>query len=266
MVEKMQTPDIACPTYNEFAHLYGGEILREPGDLQIIDGDLAMTADLDFMMGDKPYDAMRRLLDDWRFKAPHVKFLYFLSKLMIDREREAGERLELAENTALAVEPRPLRLNSPEFLRAWYAHFEEEAAAQSGRDVYPGCIVIMGSFAISRFRDDIGCGVDVWRTAGPAFGGRSIGEILVASANGVRHQDEWFKTHPPTKQQLNSIQVLKDALGSKTSHNTLAYSAGRCEEVLALLDQGQGFHGFTMTLFSYAHEIAMHYRTTAPKS
>lgn len=257
MTENCYTPDIACPAYDEFASRYGGEILREPGDLQIVGGDLAMTRDLDLMLGDKIYDAMRRLLDDWRFKSPHVKMLFGLSRLMVQREREVWDRLENAEKAALSGDYRPFALSqSPEYQPAWQAHYNEEASAQAGRDIYPGCIVLMASFALSRFRDDIGCGTSDWKTKGSRFGGRSAGEILVASANGVRHQDEWLKTHPNTQQQTNSIQVLRDALGAQPSHNTLAYSAGRCEEVIALLDQGQGFDGFTKTMFTFAHQIA----------
>lgn len=264
MSQLLTPPDTACPTYMEFSERYGGEILKEPGDLQLVDGDLAMTRDLDFMLGDKAYDAMRRLLDDWRHKAPHIQLLFVLAQLMVKREQEAGERLDVAEKEALSGPYKPFRLSqSPEFMQAWNTSFLEQEAAQAGRDVYPGCIVLMGSYALTRFRDDIVCSHDVWKTTGPTFGGRSIGEILIASANGVRHQDEWFKTHSPTKQQLASIEVLRDALGEQPPHNTLAYSAGRCEEVIALLDQGCGYDGFTKTMFSYAHEIAVLCRHSA---
>lgn len=258
MSEVTYLPDIACPTYNDFAQQYGGEISRELGDLQLVDGDLAMTRDLDFMLGDKPYDAMRRLIDDWRPKMPHLKVLFSLSQLMIQREAEVMERLELAEKAALDEDHAPFRLmSSPEYQKAWQAHFDEELAAQSGRDVYPGCIVLMASYALTRFRDDIGCSTTDWRSKGPIRGGHSVGEILVASANGVRHQDEWFKSHPPTAQQLKSMQVLRDVLGDEPAHNTMAYSAGRCEEVLALLGNGEGLHGLTQAMFTFAHDIAV---------
>lgn len=84
-----------------FARCYGGKILQEVGDLQLIDGDLAMTRDLDLMLGDKCYDAMRRLLDNWRLKAPHLQFLYSLSLLMIQREADAERRVTEATETAL---------------------------------------------------------------------------------------------------------------------------------------------------------------------
>ncbi|NEK19758.1 hypothetical protein [Rhizobium leguminosarum] len=257
MPENPPVPDIACPTYNEFATRYGGAILQDLGDLQLVDGDLAMTRDFDLMLGDKPYDAMRRLLDDWRCKTPHLKVMFSLSELMIHREAEVGERLSQAEVKALSGEYRPFALSqSPAYQKAWQAHFDEEAAAQAGRDVYPACIVLMASYALSRFRDDIECSKNDWKTKGPTFGGRSVGEILVASANGVRHQDEWFKTHPPTPQQQLSRQVLTDALGAQGPHTSLAYSGGRCEEVISLLNQGNGFDGLTQSMFVFAHEIA----------
>lgn len=150
-------------------------------------------------------------------------------------------------------------------MAVWQAHFDQEAAAQAGRDVYPGCIVLMASYALNRFRDDIGCTADDWKSKGPIYGGRSIGEILVASANGLRHQDEWLKTHPPTPQQARSMQVLRDALVELPEYDTQVYSAGRCELVITLLDQGQGFDGFTKTMFSFAHEIAVSCRNLQKK-
>ncbi|MBY3544790.1 hypothetical protein HFN69_21975 [Rhizobium laguerreae] len=258
-------PDVACPTYDEFARRYGGKILQEAGDLQLIDGDLAMTRDLDFMLGDKCYDAMRRLLDDWRLKAPHLQLLYSLSRLMIQREADAERRVTEATEAALLKGYGPLGISrEPGFQKAWQTQFDEQGAAQAGRDVYPGCIMLMASYALSRFRDDIECTRQNWQEKGALYGGRSIGEIIVASANGVRHQDDWFKTHPPTPQQQRSMDVLEAALGVQGGpHKSYAYSAGRCEQVLALLDGGEGFDGLTTAMFAYAHEIALECRRTS---
>jgi hypothetical protein len=260
MTEPLQGPDIACPAYNVFADRYGGEILRDPGDLQLVDGDLAMTRDLDLMLGDNSYDAMRRLLEDWRFKSPHLTLLFGLGQQMIKREGQVWQRLSAAEAAAMAAGCyRPMA--SPAYQEAWQAHYDEEGTAQSGRDVYPGCIVLMASYALGRFRDDIGCTSVDWKSSGPLFGGRSVGEILTASANGVRHQDEWLKTRTHTPQQLNSIQVLKDALGEPAA-TSVVYSAGRCEQVLDLLGQGRGFDGLTSSMFLFAHDIAQRCRGT----
>ncbi|WP_141105699.1 hypothetical protein [Rhizobium sp. R693] len=257
-------PVIACPTYGDFAKRFGCEILQEVGDLQLIDGDLAMTRDFELMLGDKAYDAMRRLLDDWRLKAPHLQLLYSLSRLMVQREADAERRVTEATETAVARGYGPLGISrEPGFQKAWQAHFDEEGTAQAGRDVYPGCIVLMASYALSRFRDDIECTRQSWQQTGALYGGRSIGEIVVASANGVRHQDDWFKTHPPTPQQQRSMDVLDAALGAQGPHHSYAYSAGRCEQVLALLDGGKGFDGLTAAMFAYAHEIALECRRTS---
>lgn len=261
MTEEVFIPDVSCPRYDEFAKRYGGEILLEIGDLQLVDGDLAMTRDFDLMLGDKPYDAMRRLLEDWRWKAPHLKMLFHLSDLMVVREGEVHERLERAENEVRSGEYKPFMVSaSPVFQKAWQAHFDETASAQSGRDVYPTSIVLQGSYALGRFRDDISCNGSDWKTCGPLFGGRSVGEILTASANGARHQDEWFKSHRPDPRQSASMQVLTDALGEHSHDISPVYSAGRCEEVLALIGQSRGFDGFTESMFKFAHHIAMNCR------
>lgn len=261
MGDTVPNPDVSCASYEEFAKRYGGAILQELGDLQIVDGDLAMTRDFDLIVGDTSYDAMRRLLDDWRCKSPHLQVLFRLADLIVVREIEAEQRLDRAERSVRSDEYRPFILSgSPTFQKAWQAHFNETAAAQSGRDVYPASIVLQGSYSLGRFRDDIGCSVEAWQTCGPLFGGRSVGEILTASANGARHQDEWFKTHAPNTRQRASIQVLTDALGVWSKDDRPIYSAGRCEEVLSLLGEGRGFEGLTKTMFAFAHEIALNRR------
>jgi hypothetical protein len=88
-----RSPAISSPGYDEFVHRYGLEILKEPGDLQIVDGDLAMTKDLDLMMGDKSYNALFRLAEHWRHNCALVAFLMNLLDLMVERHREANARL-----------------------------------------------------------------------------------------------------------------------------------------------------------------------------
>jgi len=65
-------------SYDVFVERYGLHMLKEGGDLQIVNGDLALTKDRDLMLGDKSYNALFRLAEHWRHNAPHVSVLMSL--------------------------------------------------------------------------------------------------------------------------------------------------------------------------------------------
>lgn len=262
--EGINGPGIASRPYDEFIQRYGLTMLEEPGDLQIVDGDLAMTRDFDLKLGDIAYDAIYRLAEHWRHNETHVDYLFRLMALMIDRYDEAENRLNEASNIEDKRQREGVYLpRSPEFLKAWHAHYDEEGAAVFGQVTYSGCIVMLASNALERFRDDIGIknkSDDRWTQSGPKFGGHSIGEIIVASANGFRHSDEWAKTRPPTNQQAQSINVLTDALGPIQPRTVETVQPGRCQEVLSLISGGEGMSKFTEAMLGFAHEVALKVR------
>lgn len=252
-------PTVSCMSFDEFANRFGGTLLKEVGDLQIENGDLAMTRDIDFRMGDIAYDAFRRLAEYWRPRMPHLQVMYELSALMIERERDVGDRLAAAEQIALRQnEGNGLMIQNPTFKAAWDAHWDEEATAQSGRDVFPASIMLLAASALKRFRDDLELKPknDLWRFGGELNSGHSVGDIIIASANGVRHQDEWLKSSTLNDQQRASKDILDDVLVQNMVRNTEAYSTGRCEEILQILGNGDGLEGFTETIFNFAHSVA----------
>lgn len=46
----------------------------------------------------------------------------------------------------------------------------------------------------------------------PRIEGCSFGQVVVASANNVRHADEWQTARPPAAKQLQSMRVLASVL------------------------------------------------------
>jgi hypothetical protein len=256
-------PPIASPGYNDFVNQYGLELLKEPGDLQIVDGRLAMTKDLDLMLGDKSYNALFRLAEHWRHNFAHVAALVNLFELMIARRREAAERLDEASSLEAGRRNHVRELFSKDFLDVWHNNFDEEGTAISGQITYSGCVIILASNALSRFKNDLDCPEAFWKQSGRRHGGHSIGEILIASANGFRHADEWAKTRPMTPQQLKSANVLLSALGPIDGSAEVVSPAGRCPEVFHLLAQRGGVEGFTQSIFGFAHDIASACRSKA---
>lgn len=252
------TPAIASPGYDEFINRYGLEILKEPGDLQILDGDLALTKDLDLMLGDKCYNALFRLAEHWRHNSAHIAFLIDLLDLMIARHHEAHTRLEDAskKDAQRKHETREFFSWSPDFLAAWHRHFDEEGTTVSGQVTYAGCVIMLASNALTRFKDDIDCPDAQWTQCGARHGGHSVGEILIASANGFRHGDEWAKTRPKTPRQLKSANILLSTLGPANVAGEEHSPPGRCREIINLLACGNGFEGFTQSVFHFAHEVA----------
>lgn len=259
------SPPIASPGYEDFVDQYGLEMLKVPGDLQIVDGDLAMTKDLDLMVGDKSYNALFRLAEHWRHNFAHVTFLVSLLDLMIARRRDVAERLNEAGRLEAERTDHYRRLlsRSKKFMDAWHSSFDEEGTAISGQIAYSGCVIMLASNALSRFKNDLDCPETLWKQSGRRYGGHSVGEILIASANGFRHADEWAKTRPMTPQQLKSASVLLSALGPVNVAADAISPPGRCSEVIQMLAQADGVEGFTQSIFRFAHDIANACRSKA---
>jgi hypothetical protein len=127
-------PVLVSPSYDVFIERYGLHMLKERGDLQIVDGDLALTKDFDLMLGDKSYNALFRLAEHWRHNAPHVSVLMTL----LDQAAECYTLSQRRLDDAAAAETQRKQASwsfgpSPEFQRAWHNHFDEEGAAVFGQ-------------------------------------------------------------------------------------------------------------------------------------
>jgi hypothetical protein len=124
---------------------------------------------------------------------------------------------------------------------------------------------MLASNALTRFKNDLDCPDGHWKQCGAQHGGHSVGEILIAAANGFRHGDEWAKTRPMKPIQLKSANILLSALGRAKPGGEPA-PPGRCQEVLKLLACGGGFEGFSQAVFRFAHEVAIACRCEGPRS
>jgi len=203
-------PTATVPEYDEVVDRNDITFLQTPGDWKIVDGDLATTRRGDIMVNSQEYSALFRLVNWWRFNYPvmHVMF-HAVFPSAVEREHLEGE-LESLFKDAAQKSPHPMTsFDYDEFHRINDAMGAEEVA----RAVYAGAIVIAVSNALLSFRADLEGKAVEWDEAVPRYGNCSFGQVIVSSANNVRHADEWAMTTAPTRQQLLSMRVLSLALG-----------------------------------------------------
>lgn len=242
----MDFMEAPMPSYSEFVAEFQLSMLQEPGDLVIIDGDLAMTKDFDLMLNDIAYHSMFRLAEHWRRHLPHFRFLYDLA---LEMRRGVDEAIRDIDSFSRTIDD-------------LWSRRDRQDGFTAGYHSYAGCLVLLASNALNRFRDDLDVKNDLWYSSGNLCGGQSIGSILAAAANGFRHEDEWLKSRTPTPRQKQSQDVLVAALGPRPDHEH--FQPGRCLEVIEALSGGEGFEGFTKSALGYAQNIAAKIRQTFP--
>ena len=151
-----------------------------------------------------------------------------------------------------------------QFAATFKAIWEDEGVAIFGAATYSGCLMIVLSGALLRFKDDID-GKGEWNRTEPCFNTHSVGAIIVAAAAGFRHADEWAKTHPPTKKQKRSQDIINGALSGLPDFERLAsdvftFTSGRCDEVIRLLSGGD-FERLASNVFTFTHNLACKIRS-----
>jgi hypothetical protein len=238
-------------SYEEVVQRYNLTILMASGDWSFTNGDLTLTKDGDIQHGDIAYSGLHRLVETWRYNDPHLRYLFETANEMLAR----GESLLNAiGQESIDGNGRP---DFDQFAAAFNAIREDQGIATFGAATYSGCLMIVLSGALLRFKDDIGAKGE-WNRTEPSFNTHSVGAIIAASANGFRHADEWAKTHPPTERQKSSQDIITGALSGLPAPDEL--SPGRCVEVLHLLSGGN-FERLGSNIFTFAHNLACKIRS-----
>ncbi len=230
-------------TYEQVVERYELDILKEPGDLVLKDGDIALTkGGLDLMLNSPEYHAMFRRVQAWRYNAPTLQSLFdlvFSIKLL----REALDNQ--MRTTALAPIANYHQLN------------DEIRARESAYFVYAGSVVLALNGMLAACKDDMDATDDDWDACPPLIHGCSVGAILRASANNFRHNDEWAKTRSPKPNQLTSIRVLSTAFREPIMPDGSDHRFSRdiCPETLELLGSSS-FDTLSSHVFTFAHNMA----------
>jgi hypothetical protein len=255
--------EILAPSYDHIINIHDLRILKTSGDWSLENGDLAMTKDGDIKVGDTAYNGLFRLVQTWRYNVPHLRYLFETMNKMLARYERLNEKMNAfgAERSArfcIDTYGKPDTAFA-EFATALNAVWEEQGVATFGAATYSGCLTLILSGALLRFKDDIAAKGD-WNTTRPFFNTHSVGAIIVAAANGYRHSDEWAKTRRPTPHQQASQDIINGALSGRPMPDE--QSPGRCVEVLQLLSGGN-FESLASNVFAFAHNLALKVRARA---
>ncbi|HWB48360.1 MAG TPA: hypothetical protein VG651_04560 [Stellaceae bacterium] len=254
-------PGFIPPYFDEVVEKYGLTVLNGGADMSLVNGDIELTKDLDLKVGDTVYNALFRFVQAVRLNTPHLRFLFELVGTMSSRRKELDDKLNAAgEGAAERFDISKSLADDQLFMSQFREISAQQGAAAYGYGTYAGCVVLLLSGSLLRFKDDIEATTDDWNKAPPIFNGYSLGQIVVAAANGFRHDDEWAKTRPATRQQQTSQHVLARALPAVSA--TVERSPGRCTEVLDLLSDGDNFDRLLEKLYVFVHNVALGRRVT----
>lgn len=230
------------PAYDEVVDRNEIAILRTPGDLVMRGGDIAVTRWGDLMLNDEDYSAFFKLVQAWRFNYPTLAALFqstFSSLTAVKAHDEAVDAMFEASVKLMARDPSQGLMPGVDYDR--YHELNDQAgAAEIARGVYAGTISVVISRMLLAFRDNIGATAGEWREATPSIFGHSVGEIVEASANNVRHADEWRTAVVASPRQMKSVRVLSAVLREPLPFGGRIHPFAReiSPETLELLSEG----------------------------
>lgn len=251
------------PGYDEIITRNQIDMLMKPGDLVIRNGDLALTEWGDLMLNDEYYHSFFKLVQEWRFNYPTLRIMFeavFLSVTNIEKSNKNVENI-LRPPGRIFSQPMPAIDYD-----AYHKAIDQHGAIEVATGIYAGSVAMVLSKSLLAFKSNISANEDEWRKSAPLFNGCSVGQILEASANNVRHNDEWAKSRPPTSQQLRSIHVLATALNEPMSPNGSGHRLARdiCPETLQLICNGN-FEKLEKMIFMFAKNMMIQRQTRLSK-
>lgn len=206
------------------------------------------------MLVDEDYSAFVKLVQTWRFNLPTLEVLFEASIDNTQYRKDLEMDLESLFAQAATKSPHPLFSLDYD---AYHRTIDAMGAVEVARGVYAGSITVVLNNMLQSFRANIAASRDEWKKAAPLFDGCSVGQILEASANNVRHAEEWRTTRPPTPQQMGSIRVLSAALREPLDPpdgSRHRFSREISAEALQLISDGD-FGRLEATLFDFANNM-----------
>ncbi len=240
--------DVSSLGYRELAIRYDLGSLKEGGDLSLTpDGDLATTVDGDLKIENDQHNALHRLVVRWQMEAPLLSSLF--SDVLGTEEKK---RKYEAMIDALLSRPALDQETVDQFHELQHAIGINKAGPGNGA----GAIAVALYNMLRREWVDLGRPA-TWGTAGQSIYGRSFGRVMEAAASNFRHGDEWARTEPPTKQQLESIQTIADVFGATLSPNGSRhpYRGNICPKLIQVVSGG-AFDGLADRFFDFARALA----------
>lgn len=210
------------PSFAELVARNNIQLLARPLDLVVINGDIGVTEWGDLTLNDADHSAYARLVNRWLYNFP--------------------TQSDLFSTVALKVE--------------FAGNAEEYSFRTIAKDVYAGTIAIFVDRILQSFRQDITASADEWRRAAATFAGHSLGDVMKATANNVRHVDEWLRARAPSPQQLTSMRVIADLLGQTLAPDGAGHQLGRevAADVLEKISGGS-FGTLELQVFNFSNAL-----------
>ena len=233
--------------YREIAVRYDLGSLKVGGDFtQTPTGYLETTVDGDIKLGNTQHNALHRLVVRWQMEAPMLASM-FDAVLGSEEKRQDYKAMIDA-----LVSRRGLDAESVE---EFHRLREAIGVNQMGPGNAAGAIAVALNNMLRREWVDLGEPA-TWDSAGDKLCGHSFGSVVEATSNNYRHADEWARHDPPTRQQLESIRVIADVLGTALSPDGSRhpFRGNICPKVLLAISGGSfetladGFFGFSRVL------------------
>jgi hypothetical protein len=224
---------------------FGLEELRRGGDLQVKDGDLAVTADGDLQFGDTKFNGLFRFVERWRINQPTLDELFESMLVTSQRLQDVLQARKQGIGPSLSRDA-----------AAFHEETESIGDYESGSSVFAGAILVVLNNLLQRLKKDLGAPEHRWKSAEPKIGGYSIGAVFSAAAANFRHYDEWARTRSINPTQSVSIEVLCAILARPVVTNGFAaIRTNVCREVLMTVSGGSVDRLHEVT-FDYAKALS----------
>src|ERR1700738_4976916 len=118
--------------YLETLNRFGLDELKSGGDLQVENGDKAITADGDLKMGNDRFNALFRLVERWRVNEPTLNDLFESTMSTASRLAEVMEARNLGVGPLLSLDP-----------QAFHEASEAIGEGEHGSSVFAGAILVV---------------------------------------------------------------------------------------------------------------------------
>jgi hypothetical protein len=237
--------------YFETLDRFGLLELKSGGDLQIKDGDIAITRDGDLKLGDDRFNALFRLVQRWRLNESAIGDLFANTEFYAQRLTQVMGERSSGRGPSLGRDP-----------EEFHEMTDVIGESESGASVFAGSILVVMNNLLQRFKLDLNVSREKWCSSAPLFSGHSLGEIVAAAAANFRHHDEWASSPQPNSQQMASMNILAPILGvppvNERGFRTIRSNV--CREILEVLSAGS-----VEQLHSHLFEFAKNLGNTQKK-
>jgi len=199
------SPLIDPDSYDDIIYRYGLTALYNGVDLQIENGDLALTKDGDLRLGAIPYNAMFRLVQAWRYNASVMRLMFDTIYELRNAKPGLEERLE----EILSRGPKKGHFLPSTDVPLYHAANDAIGATEVSRSALAGSLMIVVGSLLGRFKDDLNVSSANWNAGTPSYAAHSFGQVVMAAANSFRHADEWKKALNGETMEMPSDIYLK---------------------------------------------------------